>query len=66
MLIAILRVVLLFLIAHTVLRLVRMTGVRGRAPHPPLPPQSRRAAAEIDPRDVIDATYREVEDGPSG
>lgn len=64
MLTLILRAILLFLIAHTVLRLVRTLRAPdrdqlSRTPAPGLRPP------EIDPSDIIDATYREVEDRPS-
>jgi hypothetical protein len=61
MLTLVLRAILLFLIAHTVLRLVRTLRAPGRdrLPRTPAPGGKR---PEIDPGDIIDATYREVED----
>ncbi len=58
----ILRTILFFLIAQTLFRVVRaVSGARGRETFPPTPPPGSRPG-EIDPRDIVEATYREVED----
>jgi hypothetical protein len=61
MLSIILRAILFFLLAHTVLALVR--GVRGTRRNPPkATPPPAPPPPEIDPGDIIDATYRPVHD----
>ncbi len=56
-----LRAILMFLLAVTVLRLVRsVRGIRRS-----VPPPRRPSTPEIDPRDIVDTTCRPV-DRPAG
>lgn len=65
MLSIILRAILMFLVANMVVRLVRGLFAGGRGSLPSAPPPPGPAPPEIDPRDVIDANYREVKNDSS-
>jgi hypothetical protein len=60
----VLQAILFYLIARTILRVVRALRAPGspapRTPPRPAPPAPRQL--DIDPKDVIDATYRDVDE----
>jgi hypothetical protein len=62
----ILRAILIFLIAHTVLRVVRALRVLPGRDVLPRQPHPDSSPPEIDPSDIIEGTYREVKDRPAG
>lgn len=60
----ILRVILYFLLAHTLLRLVRGVREASRSRPRSAPPPRGPRPPEIDPGDIVDVTYRPVDDHP--